>query len=66
MFPLYALHGILTDPTLKGAPLDPLDAEKVYVELCARAVAAAMAARIRWQSKQPPPRVHRRNGKPGS
>ncbi|MDQ6716799.1 MAG: ferric reductase-like transmembrane domain-containing protein [Gemmatimonadota bacterium] len=60
MFPLYAIHGILTDPTLKGATLDPLDAEKVYVELCVLVVLAAIAARIRWQSKQPQRRVHRR------
>jgi sulfoxide reductase heme-binding subunit YedZ len=59
MFPLYAIHGILTDPTLKGAPLDPFDAEKVYVELCVLLVAVAMGARIRWQTRQPPPRVHR-------
>jgi sulfoxide reductase heme-binding subunit YedZ len=59
MFPLYALHGILTDPTLKDAPLDPFDAEKVFVELCVIAVAVAIAARVRWQLRQPPPRVHR-------
>jgi sulfoxide reductase heme-binding subunit YedZ len=59
MFPLYAVHGILTDPTLKDAPLDPLDAEKVFVELCVLLVAAAIAARIGWQLHQPPPRVHR-------
>ena len=63
MFPLYAVHGILTDPTLKDAPLDPFDAEKVFVELCVLAVAAAIAARIRWQSHQPPPRVHRPKAK---
>ena len=62
MFPLYAVHGILTDPTLKGAALDPLDAEKVYVEMCVLLVLAAISARIRWQTKQPPPRVHRRKG----
>lgn len=59
MFPLYAVHGILTDPTLKGASLDPLDAEKVFVELCVLVVLTAMLMRIRWQTKQPPPRVHR-------
>jgi predicted ferric reductase len=59
MFPLYAIHGILTDPTLKNAAIDPFDAEKVYVELCVLAVAVAVAARIRWQLRQPPPRVHR-------
>jgi hypothetical protein len=59
MFPLYAVHGILTDPTLKDAPLEPFDAEKVFVEICVLVVAAAIAARIRWQLHQPPPRVHR-------
>lgn len=59
MFPLYAVHGILTDPTLKGATIDPFDAEKVYVELCVLLVAVAVAARIRWQLRQPPARVHR-------
>ena len=59
MFPLYAVHGVLTDPTLKNAPLDPFDAEKVYVELCVLVVAVAVAARIRWQTRQPPRRVHR-------
>ncbi|MBA3645728.1 MAG: ferric reductase-like transmembrane domain-containing protein [Gemmatimonadaceae bacterium] len=59
MFPLYAVHGILTDPTLKNAPLDPFDAEKVYVELCVLLVAVAVIARVRWQLRQPPPRVHR-------
>ena len=59
MFPLYAAHGILTDPTLKDAPLDPFDAEKVFVELCVLLVAAAIAARMRWQLHRPPPRIHR-------
>jgi len=60
MFPLYAAHGVLTDPTLKDAPLDPFDAEKVYVELCVLLVAVAIVARATWQSRQPPRRVHRR------
>lgn len=59
MFPLYAVHGILTDPTLKNGAIDPFDAEKVYIELCVLSVVLAMSARIRWQLKQPPPRVHR-------
>jgi hypothetical protein len=59
MFPLFAVHGILTDPTLKGAPLDPLDAEKVFVELCVLVVVGAIVLRIRWQLKQPAPRLHR-------
>jgi len=61
LFVLYAVHAILTDPTLRNAPINPLDAEKVYVELCIAAVVIAIAARIRWQHRQPPPRVHRSN-----
>lgn len=61
MFPLYAVHGILTDPTLKNAAFNPLDAEKVYVELCVLLVVVGVAARVRWQLKQPLPRVHRRH-----
>lgn len=58
MFPLYAIHGIWTDPNLKDAPPDWLDAEKVYVELCVLLVIAAIALRARWQLRQPPPRKH--------
>ncbi len=60
LFPLYAVHAILTDPALTDRPIDYLDGEKVYVELCVLAVVVALAARVRWQSRQPPPRVHRR------
>jgi DMSO/TMAO reductase YedYZ heme-binding membrane subunit len=28
------IHGILADPDLKGNPIDPLDGEKLFVELC--------------------------------
>jgi DMSO/TMAO reductase YedYZ heme-binding membrane subunit len=56
---LFFVHGILTDPNLKDAPIDFLDGEKVYVELCALLVIAAATFRIRWQLRQPPPRVHR-------
>ena len=56
---LFFIHGIFTDPTLKDAPIDYLDGEKVYVELCMLLVMVAVAFRIRWQLKQPPPRVHR-------
>lgn len=59
LFVLYAFHAILTDPTLKDAPLDPLDAEKVYVELCVLVVVAATALRVRFALRQPAPRVHR-------
>jgi predicted ferric reductase len=56
---LFYVHGILTDPNLKDAPIDFLDGEKVYVELCMLVVIVAAALRIRWQLRQPPPRVHR-------
>jgi sulfoxide reductase heme-binding subunit YedZ len=56
---LFYVHGILTDPTLKDARVDLLDGEKVYVELCLLTVLVAGALRMRWQLRQPPPRVHR-------
>lgn len=56
---LFYIHGILTDPNLKDNPIDFLDGEKVYVELCALIVLIAIALRIRWQLRQPPARVHR-------
>ncbi|MDQ2890689.1 MAG: ferric reductase-like transmembrane domain-containing protein [Gemmatimonadota bacterium] len=59
MFILFAIHAVFTDPTLKDAPLDPLDAEKVYVELCIVVVAIAIGLRGRWASRQPAPRTHR-------
>jgi methionine sulfoxide reductase heme-binding subunit len=59
LFVFYAFHALLTDPTLKDAPLDPLDAEKVYVELCILVVVVATGFRVRWAMKQPPPRQHR-------
>ena len=59
LFPLYAVHAILTDPALKDRSIDYLDGEKVYVELCVLAVMLAIGARIRWQRRQPAPRMHR-------
>jgi methionine sulfoxide reductase heme-binding subunit len=56
---LFFAHGILTDPNLKDAPIDFLDGEKVYVELCMLLVIVAATLRIRWQLRQPPARVHR-------
>ena len=52
-------HGIFTDPNLKDNPIDFLDGEKVYVELCALIVLVAAVMRMRWQLQQPPPRIHR-------
>ena len=55
----FYVHGILTDPNLKDSPIDFLDAEKVYVELCMLLVIVAAVLRARWEMRQPPPRVHR-------
>lgn len=59
LFATYAVHGVLSDPTLKDAPIDPFDGEKVFVELCVLLVLLAIGYRVRWQIRQPPPRVHR-------
>lgn len=59
LFVLFAIHAIFTDPTLKDAPLDPFDAEKVYIELLILLVVVTTAIRVRWAMKQPPPRHHR-------
>jgi DMSO/TMAO reductase YedYZ heme-binding membrane subunit len=45
---LFFIHGILTDPTLKDAPIDYLDGEKVLVEVCALLVLAVSLYRLRW------------------
>jgi sulfoxide reductase heme-binding subunit YedZ len=61
MAPVFFIHGILTDPELGDAPfhVDPLDGEKLYVELCLVLVLIAAIVRLRWQLRQPPHRVHR-------
>ena len=38
---VFFTHGIIADPQLKNRPIDFIDAEKVYVELCALAVVGA-------------------------
>jgi DMSO/TMAO reductase YedYZ heme-binding membrane subunit len=43
---VFFTHGIIADPQLKNRPVDFVDAEKVYVELCAITVAAAVIWRI--------------------
>ena len=59
LFPLYAVHSILTDPALKDRNIDYLDGEKVFIEFCVLAVVIAIGLRVRWQTRQPPARVHR-------
>jgi predicted ferric reductase len=58
LFATYAVHAILTDPNLKDLPVDPFDAEKVFVEVCILLVVLGIAYRLRWASRQPPPRKH--------
>jgi sulfoxide reductase heme-binding subunit YedZ len=43
---VFFVHGVIADPLLQNRPIDFLDAEKVYVELCAVAVIAATIWRI--------------------
>jgi DMSO/TMAO reductase YedYZ heme-binding membrane subunit len=43
---VFFTHGIIADPLVQNRPIDVIDAEKVYVELCAIAVAGAIVWRI--------------------
>ncbi len=45
---LFFTHGLLTDPHLKNSPLDPFDAEKVFVEVCLLIVLGSILARLRY------------------
>jgi len=45
-------HSLFTDPNLKNSPLDPLDAEKVFVELCGLAVVVFGVLRWRYASRK--------------
>lgn len=44
---VFLVHSILTDPTLKDKPIDYFDGEKVYIEILAMLVLAAVYLRIR-------------------
>jgi len=46
---VFFTHGIIADPLLKNRPVDFIDAEKVYVELCALAVLVATYFRVRYR-----------------
>lgn len=62
---VFFVHGVIADPELKGRPVDWLDAEKVYVQLCAVAVLGAIAWRVRH--RRAIRRAERaRFGKPGA
>jgi sulfoxide reductase heme-binding subunit YedZ len=43
---VFFIHGVIADPEVKNRPIDFIDAEKVYVEVCALLVIAAAAWRI--------------------
>ena len=53
---VFYTHGVLADPLLKNRPVDWIDAEKVYVEGCALAVAIATVWRVRARRKMVPSR----------
>lgn len=44
---VFFVHGVIADPKLQGRPVDVIDAEKVYVEVCALLVLAVIVWRIR-------------------
>jgi len=46
---VFFTHGIIADPLLKGRPVDFIDAEKVYIELCAIAVIVAAIYRVKYR-----------------
>ena len=46
---VFFAHGIIADPLLQGRPVDFIDAEKVYVELCALAVLVATVYRVKFR-----------------
>jgi len=46
---VFFTHGVIADPQLKNRSVDFIDAEKVYVELCAIAVLVATYFRVRYR-----------------
>lgn len=44
----FFVHSLLTDPLLKNRPVDWLDAEKVFVEVCVLLVAGATVWRVKY------------------
>jgi DMSO/TMAO reductase YedYZ heme-binding membrane subunit len=43
----FFIHGVIADPLLQGRPPDLIDAEKVYIEVCALLVIVGTVLRIR-------------------
>ncbi|MGH9394777.1 MAG: ferric reductase-like transmembrane domain-containing protein [Terriglobales bacterium] len=50
---LFFLHSLLLDPALQDRPVDWLDAEKVFVEVCFLLVAVASIARWKFGQRHP-------------
>ncbi len=50
---VFYCHGVLADPRLQNRPVDWVDAEKVYVQLCALVVVAATIWRIKGANQKP-------------
>jgi methionine sulfoxide reductase heme-binding subunit len=44
---VFFVHGVIADPQLKGRPVDFIDAEKVFIEICALLVLAVIVWRVR-------------------
>ena len=59
---VFFVHSILTDPTLKNHPVDYFDGEKVYIEVLALVVIAAVWWRVRHRWVRHVRPVLRRSG----
>lgn len=44
---VFFVHGVIADPNLQNKPIDFVDGEKVFVEVCALLIAIAIAVRVR-------------------
>lgn len=50
---LFFVHGLLLDPELQNRPVDWLDAEKVWIEVCMLLVLVATLVRWRYAERHP-------------
>lgn len=62
MAALAFVHSILTDPELLGKPVNYLDGEKVYIEICLLVVLAAISLRVRYALRKSRVRQTAREG----
>ena len=49
---VFLVHALLSDPLLKNRPVDWIDAEKVFVEVCLLAVAGGTIWRFKWSQER--------------